>query len=308
MTMATSAARVINPVLTTHAQGYRNAECVHHALFPRVNVAVSGGQVLEFDKEAFKAYSTLRAPGGATRRLEIGYLGRTFALKNHSLEGKVPRELQRDASVVPGIDLGKRTVNTVMRALDLELEIEAAALATDAAQYDSSHKITQSGTSKWSNASCDPIAQIDTAKEAIRSSVGVRPNTLVLSPVAWTALRNNTNVKDRFKYTSAQSITLEMIASITDLQRVVRGDCVKSTDAGVFSDVWGNFAVLAYTELGSPEVEAPSYGYCYTMDGHPLVEEAYYENNAKSWIYPVAYERVPVHSGITAGYLFIAPN
>ncbi len=308
MTMSTSAVRVINPVLTTHAQGIKQGAHVWADLFPAVPVDLSGGQILEFGEEDFKSYNTTRAPGGSTLRIDVGYLGREYALKNKSLEGKVPREHLRDAAVSPGIDLGKIAVNKVNKAMSLELEIEAAAIATSASNYDSSHKITQSGTSKWSNAACDPVAQIDTGKEAVRTGIGARPNTLVLSPVAWTAIRNNTNVKARFQYTTAQSITLEMLAAVCDLKKVVIGDAIKSSDAGVKSDVWGNFAVLAYTELGTPDAAEPSYGYTYVMRGHPLVEEPYYDYNTKSWLYPVTWERVPVLSGMLAAYLFIAPN
>jgi hypothetical protein len=303
-----SQVRVINPVLSTHAQGYRNAEHVHHLLFPRVPVYVSGGQVLEFGKEAFKAYSTLRAPGSTTRRLNIGYTGKPFALKNHALEGQVPREHLRDAAVTPGIDLGTRSVNTVMRALQLELEIEAADLATDLNNYDASHKVTLAGGDKWSTATGTPLDDIWTAKEAVRTSAGLYPNTAIFGAVAWKAFILNTQVKDQVKYTINDTVTEEQAARILQLDKVAVGKCVKAADDGTMSDVWGNFVVLAYTELGSPAQEAPSYGYCYTMDGHPLVEEAYYDPNTKSWIYPVAYERVPVLSGIVAGYVIKDPN
>lgn len=53
MSMSLSQARVVDPVLTTHAQGYKNADFVGMALFPRVDVAKSGGQVIEFGREAF---------------------------------------------------------------------------------------------------------------------------------------------------------------------------------------------------------------------------------------------------------------
>ena len=34
-----------------------------------------------------------------------------------------------------------------------------------------------------------------------------------------------------------------------------------------------------------------------------MVEVPYYDNNAKSWIYGVGYERAPQLTGITAGFL-----
>ena len=47
----------------------------------------------------------------------------------------------------------------------------------------------------------------------------------------------------------------------------------------------------------------PSYGYTYQLSGSPLVEEPYYDRNAKSWIYPVTRVEAPVMASASAGYL-----
>lgn len=308
MTMNISQVRVVDPVLTTVVQGYKNPEFVGDALFPAVPVGVSGGKIIEFGKESFLAYNSQRAPGGATRRISFGYQGKPFSLENHALEAPVPREYQRDAAKVPGINLGTRAVNLTMRANKQTLEIQQAALATDAANYPTANKITLSGTDKWSNAASKPVSIINAGKEAVRQAIGVYPNVLLLGAQAFNPLKDNPSILERFKYTSKESITAEMLAALFDLDKVVVGKAVQATDAGVMSDVWGNFAVLAYVPSSPSQMEEPSYGYTYTMEGHPLVETPYYDNNAKSWIYGVTYERAPVLSGIAAGYLISAPN
>jgi hypothetical protein len=304
--MNNAAVRVINPILTTYVQGYRNGTLCGDALFPRVPVEISGGQILEFGKEAFKLYSTNRTPGAGTKRISFGYLGKPFALKGKSLEAVVPREHLRDASIVPGIDLAQRANRLVMNALLLELEYDQGVLATTAANYDANHKITLAGVTKWSDPASDPIAQVETASEAIRTSTGIRPNVLLLSAQAASAARANVKIRAQFQYTSADSITNDMLQRVFNVKRLVVGDAVVSDDAGVISDVWGNNAILAYVPEAASGLEEPSYGYTYTMNGHPLVEEPYYDNNAKSWIYGVSFERAPVLSGITSGYLFQA--
>lgn len=306
MTMNAAGVRVINPILTTYVQGYRQPELVGSALFPRVPVEISGGQILEFGKEAFKLYSAGRAPGGGTKRISFGYLGKPFALLNEALEAPVPREFLRDASIVPGIDLAQRAVSLVMRALMLSLESAQATLATTAGNYDANHKVTLAGVTKWSDPASDPIAQMETYKEAIRSTVGITPNTLMLSAQALSAAKANVKIRAQFQYTNADSITVDMLQRVFDVEKLVIGKAITSDDAGVISDVWGNNAVLAYVPAEPSGMEQPSYGYTYTMNGHPLVEEPYYDNNAKSWIYGVGFERAPVLSGITSGYLIQA--
>ena len=176
--------RIVDPILTTIAQGYADPEFVGGALFPAVPVMLSGGQIIEFDKSSFQRYNTSRAPGTPFKRMELGYLGRPYALLNKGLEAVVPRENQRDASVMPGIDLAKIKLNGVMSILRRELEIEQATLATDPSRYDSNHKIALSGTSKFSDPSSDPIAAIDSWKENIRATTGMYPNTIIFSAVS----------------------------------------------------------------------------------------------------------------------------
>lgn len=307
MPMSISQVRIIDPVLSNIAQGYRHAEHVGNTLFPQVPVDVSGGRVLEFGRESFKLYNARRAPGSGTKRIQFGYLGKPFTLAQDSLEGTVPREHLRDASRTPGVDLGRQAVNTVMRALSMTLEHEQSQLATNADNYDSDHKVALTGTDKWSDGASTPAADIDTGKEAVRASVGIYPNTLLLSAQAFNAVKNHSSVVERFKYTSRDSVTPDMLAALWDLEKVVVGKAVAFDDANAAIDFWGNNAILAYVPTGSSGMEDPSFGYTYVMRGHPLVEKSYYENNAKSWIYPVTFERLPVLTGILSGYLIQNP-
>ena len=305
--LSNAGVRVIDPVLTNVAQGYKNAEFVGSILFPRVPVFASGGQIIEFGKEAFFSYNLRRTPGGATKRIQFGYLGKPFALVQDSGEIPVPREWMRDASVVPGIDLGARAINLGMKVITKSLEVDQAALATNPANYDANHTVVLAGGTKWSSATGTPSVDIDNGREAIRASVGVYPNVVLMSAKAFAAARNNPNITSRFQYTTTDSITEVMLANLWNVDQVVVGKALTMTDAGVASDIWGNNVILASTNLGSGNAEEPSYGYTYTMDGNPLVEPTYWDPATKSWVYPVNYERAPVLSGISSGYLIQNP-
>jgi len=308
--MTAAGARVIDPVLTNVARGYSNTELVGMALFPSVAVAQRGGKIITFGKEAFMAYTTARAPGANTRRIQVGYASGSYALEAHSLEGLVPYELLQDAAAVPGVDLGNRAVRTVQDIIALRLEQAQATLATTAANYAAANKTTLSGTAQWSDltsGASDPINNIETAKEAIRTATGRRPNTIVMGPVVASKLREHPKIIDRIKYTGRDIPTNELLAGLFGVQRVLVGDAVQATDAGVMSDVWGKFVVVAYTEIGSvADAGRPSYGYTYRLNNYPIVEQPYQERNAKSWIYPVTDEVSAVIAGAEAGYLISA--
>ncbi len=313
MPLSTAGFRVVDPILSSVIQGYVNSDLVGHNLFPAVPVSASGGQIIEFGKEAFKLYAARRAPGGATRRITMGYLGKPFALVQDSLEALVAAEHLRDARVVPGVDLASRAVMITMKALQLQLEVDQATLATTTGNY-GSNTVTLSGTTQWSNVSAglstaNPLVDIDVAREAVRATTGIYPNTLLLSAKAFNAVKNNTNVIARLQYNAnvtpdATTITTSMLAGLFNVEKVVVGRAITFNDANVSSDIWNKDAVLAYVPTGSLGIEDPSYGYTYTMQGHPNVKQPYFDNNVNSWVYGVNYERVPVLSGISSGYLF----
>lgn len=297
-------ARLIDPVLSTHALGYQMPGLVAEKLFPLAPVAMYGGQVIEFGKEAFKLYSSKRAPGADTKRIRFGYQGKPYAIVPSALEAPVPRELQQDASHVPGIDLGVRAVNMVLRNLKLEHEYNCAQLARGASNYDSSHKLALSGTSTWTGSASDPTADVQAAKEAIRASTGVYPNTILLSATAFAALQSNAAILDRIKYTGRDSVTTAILGNLWQVQNVLIGQAMTADASDAFGDVWGDDVILANTNVsGTPNVEEPSYGYTYVILGHPMVEKPYWDERSKSWIYGVSYDNQPVLSGITSGYL-----
>lgn len=298
--------RVVDPILSEHARGFRQAQLIASALFPYADVAAYGGQVIEFDKSAFRVYNSKRAPGAATKRIQFGYEGKPYSIVPSALEAPVPRERMRDASQVPGINLGARAVNTVLRSMLLEHEVAAAAIATNADNYDNDHKVALTGSDVWSDDDSDPAGDIETGKEAIRSTIGVYPNTLMLSARAFASCRRHTKLIARSSDHGIRKVTLDLLRQIFEVENIVVGGGVVAGDDDAFGDVWGTAAVLAYVSPGADvnaNIEEPSYGYTYRIEGHPLVEVPYWDNNAKSWIYGVSHDATPVLTGMAAGYL-----
>lgn len=304
----TRTAAVIDPILSTHARGYRNMEFVASALFPRVTVPNRSMRVIRFGKEAFRMLNTRRAPGADKKRIQYGYASDPISLVQDALEGVVPIEHQEEAMSVPGIDLGQGAVNMVLDAVDLGLEYDCAQIARTAANYDVNHKLTLAGATRWTQATSTPKADVQAGQEAIRRSIGRYANTLVLGPTAFNALTNHTAIKDQFKYTGRDSITTEMLAAYFGLKKVIVGTAVflpqTAADTALASDVWGDDAILAYVPETGNTFQVPSYGYTYELAGYPQVEAPYFERSNDSWIYPTKTERRPYLVGAEGGFLF----
>jgi len=305
--MTPSGARLIDPVLSTIAQGYQNTDLVASSLFPQVSVPLRGGNIVTFGKEDFMLYGSARAPGANTKRVQFGYSGSSYALVDYSLEGQVPIEVLQEGANGPGIDHAAMAVRKVSNIMALRLEKAAADIACTAGTYASGNKTTLTSTAQWSDYTgvSQPLQNIETAKEAIRAATGKRPNTIVMGAQVFAKLRQHPVIVDRLKYTGRDVATVEIMAALMGVQRVLVGDAIYSNDAGTaFTDVWGKFVVIAYTELGSvADMGAPSYGYTYNLNGYPMAEEPYLDRNSKSWVYPVTRAEAPVLASASAGYL-----
>ncbi|CAM3395065.1 Phage major capsid protein E [Paracoccus aminovorans] len=241
-------ARVIDPVLSGIAQGYRHAQRVGHILFPRIDVPQRGGNVIEFGRESFFNYKARRAPGADAMNIQLGYEGRPYSLDQYSLDVPVPREHAEEAEV-PGIDLGKRAVNTAMDTLTLTLEIEQAELASDPASYTPANRLALTGGDRWDSDDSDPVGDVEAAKDQVRTTCGIEPNRMVIGSKGFMALKNHPKIVERFKYTTADSITAKMLAGLFDLEELAVG---KAT----YVDNTAPAILNRYTALGTPVTEA----------------------------------------------------
>ncbi len=307
MAMTPKKARVIDPVLTNHIRGYRNAEFVAGVLFPRVPVTQRGGTRIEFGKESFRLQNTRRAPGAKTETYQLGYAGKRFSLHQERLQAMVPDEIADEAKAGPGIDLEKAAVETTWDKILLGLEVEAAQLARDAANYASGHTLALSGTDMWTDANSDPQTQVKDAMATVRKHIGRRPNTMLLSSVAFDAITSHPKVKEQFKYTSGKSITPEMLREYFGVRRLAVGEGVylseTAPDDAPATDIWGNDVILAYVPPAGRTMLEPSFAYTYQLRGTPAVEKGWYDRDRMSWLYPVISEHSPEIVGPDAGFL-----
>ena len=308
-----------NPILSSLLLGFGQGTFVAEQLFPRLPQTLSGVTLAQAGDERLKKYNLRRAPGAATKRVDINYAGQTYTVKQYAVEVPIPRELVREAdesrrlNVSNHIDISRIAMVTANDILLLDYEIEVATLATTSGTYASGHVTALSGATKWSASTGTPVTDILAASDTIRKKIGKRPNKLTLSADAWTAIRVNAEVKTYLSSTQQGPVSLDQLKSILNLNEVVIGDAVWMDAAGTGADVWGNNAILAYVPtIGGAgndiSLAEPGFGFTNVMEGHPYAESPYYDNSTKSWIYGATYERQANVAYNTAAFLFQNPK
>ena len=303
-------ARVVDPIITGVARGYRNAAHVWNYLFPVVTVNARGGHIIEFNAEDFLEVDIRRSPGADRQQVHFGHFGASFSLDQRAIDGKVPKEVLEDAMAVPGINYSAVAAKKAMNIASLQIEIAAGKLATTPANYPADNRTAVSAADKWDGADAQPAKQVETAKEQVASGIGMEPNLLITGVPVHRSLKNSPDVIDRIKHTEglsegkAPQVTNEKLAAYFDVEMYAVGRA-RTGKKGAFTPIWGNVAILAYVDVTPlASIGSPSFGYTYRLSGYPIAEPGYYERSCESWLYPVTTEDTPVIAGADGGYLF----
>lgn len=122
----------------------------------------------------------------------------------------------------------------------------------------------------WNKDTSNPIDDITKEAVLMAEKTGYRPNTLVLSPHVFNALKNHFDVLDRVKYTETGIVTTSLLASLFEVEHVYVAWAVVNTAVKGATDnvgfVMGKNALLCYSNP-NPSLRTPSAGYIFAWTG-----------------------------------------
>lgn len=122
----------------------------------------------------------------------------------------------------------------------------------------------------WNQATSDPIKDITSAAVQMASETSYKPNTLVLSPYVFNALKNHEDILDRIKYTQKGIVTADLLATLFEVEHVhvawaVVNNAVKGAEDNV-GFIMGKHALLCYSAPNAG-LKKPSAGYIFAWTG-----------------------------------------
>lgn len=159
----------------------------------------------------------------------------------------------------------------------------------------------------------DPINDVEVGKRTVLESTGFLPNTLVLGYRVFEKLRNHPDMVDRIKYTTAESVTTEILARIFGVERVMVAMAIENTAAegatASYAFTHGKHALLAYVNP-NPGLMQPSAGYIFAwkgvsdMLGETIGISRFYIQEKKCWRVEaeIAFDDIVIGSDL--GYFF----
>ena len=261
---------VVDPVLSNVSVAYSNEQYIADMLMPVFPVKKQQGKYYVYDKAMFRRNDTRRAPGGGANEVEYGLSTATFYAEDHALKEKIPFEIidQADDALNPEMD----ATESVTEMLMIDKEMALAATMADTATL--TQNTTLSGTSQWSDyTNSDPFNDVRTGIETVQKAIGRRPNTIVLGEEVFNKLVDHPDIVERVKYTSANSVSEEVLARIFDVKRVIVGRAIKETaDEGQSESldfIWGKHAWILHV-ADSKRLKQPTFGWTFTYENRKV--------------------------------------
>lgn len=257
-----------DPILTNLAIAYENPAFVAESLFPTVPVAKESGQffVLDPSRDRFRVYDDIRAPRARAALVEWATSKQNYLAEEHAIAAAVD-DREKSQAIDP-LQPEQEAVQSATDAIHMGRESEVAVLATTSGTYPGANVVALAGGARWDTATGDPVSDVETGKEKIRSVIGRRPNTLILPSAVYAKVRLNPTVTDRIKYTSLGVLTPALLSQLWDIENVVVADAVQNTAAlgqtAVIGDIWGKNVVLAFVNK-TPAVRSLSFGYTFSV-------------------------------------------
>ncbi|AIC20205.1 hypothetical protein EY04_15215 [Pseudomonas chlororaphis] len=265
------ALRVVDPVLTNLARGYRNAQYIGEGLFPIALIDKEAGTIPLFGKEAFEVYDTERAIRAQSNIMTPDDLdGLDVVLREHDIAYPVDYREKSESMFDAEARASRRVVNTI----DLRREVTCAKLAQNPGTFPAGSKVTLSGSSQWSNGGGDPIADVERGKEVVRSRIGIRPNTIAMGASVYQSLKFHPKLQEALGSNERKLITLEHLKALFGIDDIRIGEALAGSVNT--ADIWSDNLTLAYVAKpagdSQADYEEPSFGYTLRRKGMPEID------------------------------------
>lgn len=203
---------------------------------------------------------TERAPGSGYARGKFTFTKDTFVTQEYGAEEPVDdneSKLYRryfDAEQIAA----QRAYDVVLRGMETRVATLFSTFTTATSGV---------GTSWKTYATSDPITDIETAVQAVYTTSGWWPNSLIITKTQFRNLRESAKIVDRIKYSglydpTAKGISREVLAQVFDLQNVfIAGSTTNSAHEGQtasLGSLWSNDAAYVCVINGGNDIRRPT--------------------------------------------------
>lgn len=253
-----------NGRLTNYAAGLAQdlQSSLAEFFFPTVRTPQANGQYKKFDdKNSFQVYETSRALGNQPNRIKLESTDPFYNCAPQGLQIVID-DAEKEAAGGDVALLEESKIKTLLSATTLSHEDKVITKLKAGVSAVGSRGV-------WSNASNDPVAEIDEQIEAIATATGQMPNRIAFGIGAWRVFRNHALVKARqpgaelIGLTPSQAVAMMLNPSMELKVGILSKDSTKFGAAKSATNIVGAEVFLFYNSA-APTIYDPSFAKNFT--------------------------------------------
>lgn len=263
----------VDETLTSYSERYIQdaSTYISSAVATPIPVQLQSGKFLKYPKSYFLRDEMAPRPhGGTPVQVRYGLDSGVFAVDEYAAEHIID---DRDRATIdaPGLSLDMNAVTLLTQKALIRRDRQWATTFFKTGVWGKDYTGVASGPTagqfiQWDQAGANPLRDISDAQEEINLGTGRRPNTLVLGANTYAKLRQSQQIMDLIKYTQRGVITLDLLAEMFDVERVLVARAVYNAadETGATKDsediryiVDADGAWLGYVER-TPAMDAPT--------------------------------------------------
>jgi len=227
--------------------------------FPTVNVLKQTDKYFTYSQaDFFRDQVQRRADGTESAGTGYSLSTATYNAQVYALHKDIGDQTRANADIPLNMDMDATRFLSQQMLIRQEVQWASDAFTTSVWDTDATP------SPLWDAASSTPIADVETAKNTVLTNTGYVPNTVIMSYKVFSALVDNSDIVDRIKYTSQESVTEELLARLFGVDRVLVMAATYNTAAegatASYSLVGDKDVLVCYTP-SAPGLMVPSAGY-----------------------------------------------
>lgn len=210
---------------------YKNEEYIADKVAPMFPVKHESDTYYVYSKDNLRLPETIRAIGAEAHEGDWNVSTASYLLDEHALKHLVADRQRENAD--PALDLDVDATEYLTDRILFRKEKSLIDLIQTNGLF--SNEMSLAATNTWTlqTTVSNPIPMMDTACAVILQNAGKKANMCVLSLVGFNAAKENINITDRIKYTSADSVTEAMLGKLFNIPEVlVSRATLNTTDEG----------------------------------------------------------------------------
>lgn len=258
----------VDAILTNISVAYMQKQdnFIASKVFPIVPVSKQSDKFFTYTKnDWFRDEAQRRADATESAGGGYGLSTDTYQADVYAFHKDIGDQTRANADAPINVDREATEFVTSRIALKMETQFVSSFFGTSVWATDSTP------SNLWSDyTSSDPLNDVETGKRTILATTGFEPNTLVLGYDVFKSLKNHPDLVDRIKYTSAQTLTADLMGSLFDIPRVFVAKAVKATNneggTAAYDFTHGKNALLCYSAPSAGLLQ-PSAGYIMSWTG-----------------------------------------